>query len=42
MYQKDSAWFKLYFAIAAFPKDTAYIRDSLADTYAAPNVTIEH
>jgi hypothetical protein len=42
MYQKDSAWFKLYFAIAAFPKDTAYIRDSLADTYAAPHVTIEH
>jgi hypothetical protein len=42
MYQKDSAWFKLYFAIAAFPKDTAYIRDSLADTYAAPRVTIEH
>jgi hypothetical protein len=42
MYQKDSAWFKLYFPIAALPRDTSYIRDSLADTYAAPNVTIEH
>lgn len=42
MYQKDSAWFKLYFPIAALPKDTSYIRDSLSDTYAAPHVTIEH
>jgi hypothetical protein len=42
MYQKDSAWFKLYFPIAAMPKDTSYIRDSLSDTYAAPQVTIEH
>jgi hypothetical protein len=42
MYQKDSAWFKLYFPIAALPRDTGYIRDSLADTYAAPKVTIEH
>jgi hypothetical protein len=42
MDQKDSAWFKLYFPIAALPKDTAYIKDSLSDTYAAPQVTIEH
>jgi hypothetical protein len=42
MYQKDSAWFKLYFPIAALPKDTSYIKDSLADTYAAPHVIIEH
>jgi hypothetical protein len=42
MYQKDSAWFKLYFPIAALPKDTSYIKDSLADTYAAPSVVIEH
>ncbi len=42
MYQKDSAWFKLYFPITALPKDTSYIRDSLADTYAAPHVIIEH
>lgn len=42
MYQKDSAWFKLYFPIAALPKDTTYIRDSLSDTYAAPKVIIEH
>lgn len=42
MDQKDSAWFKLYFPIAALPKDTSYIKDSLADTYAAPHVTIEH
>jgi hypothetical protein len=41
MYQKDSAWFKLYFPIAAFPKDTTSIKDSLADTYAAPTVKIE-
>jgi hypothetical protein len=41
MDQKDSAWFKLYFPIAALPKDTAYIKDSLSDTYAAPRVTIE-
>ena len=42
MDQKDSAWFKLYFPIAALPKDTSYIKDSLSDTYAAPRVTIEH
>lgn len=41
MYQKDSAWFKLYFPIAAFARDTAYIKDSLSDTYAAPHVIIE-
>jgi hypothetical protein len=42
MYQKDSAWFKLYFPIAALPRDTSYIKDSLSDTYAAPRVIIEH
>jgi hypothetical protein len=42
LYQKDSAWFKLYFPIAALPRDTTHIKDSLADTYAAPNVIIEH
>ena len=42
MDQKDSAWFKLYFPIAALPKDTSYIKDSLADTYASPHVIIEH
>jgi hypothetical protein len=42
MYQKDSAWFKLYFPIAARPRDTTNIKDSLADTYAVPNVIIEH
>lgn len=42
MDQKDSSWFKLYFPIVALPKDTAYIRDSLSDTYAAPHVIIEH
>jgi len=42
MDQKDSAWFKLYFPIAALTKDTSYIKDSLADTYAAPKVFIEH
>jgi hypothetical protein len=41
MDQKDSAWFKLYFPIAALPGDTSYIKDSLADTYAAPHVVIE-
>jgi len=41
MDQKDSSWFKLYFAIAALPRDTTYIKDSLSDTYAAPRVTIE-
>jgi hypothetical protein len=38
--QKDSAFFKLYFPIAAAPKDTAHIRDSLADVYAS-HVSIE-
>jgi hypothetical protein len=42
MYQKDSAWFKLYFPIAALPRDTTNIKDSLADTYAVPKVIIEH
>lgn len=42
MDQKDSAFFKLYFPIAALPKDTAYIKDSLAETYAAPQVFVEH
>lgn len=41
MDQKDSSWFKLYFPIAALPRDTTYIKDSLSDTYAAPRVTIE-
>ncbi|HVS97161.1 MAG TPA: hypothetical protein VHE54_11790 [Puia sp.] len=40
MYQKDSAFFKLYFPIAAPLRDTARIKDSLADVYAA-RVTIE-
>ena len=38
---KDSVFFKLYFPIAAVPKDTTHIRDSIADVYAA-NVVIEH
>lgn len=42
MNQKDSAWFKLYFPIAALTRDTTYIKDSLSDTYAAPHVSIEH
>jgi hypothetical protein len=42
MDQKDSAWFKLYFPIAALARDTSYIKDSLSDTYATPNVIIEH
>jgi len=42
MDQKDSAWFKLYFPIAALTRDTTYIKDSLSDTYAAPRVSIEH
>lgn len=42
MDQKDSTWFKLYFPIAALARDTAYIKDSLSDTYATPNVIIEH
>jgi hypothetical protein len=39
--QKDSAFFKLYFPIAATIRDTTHIRDSLADVYAA-HVSIEH
>ena len=35
MEQKDSSYFKLYFPIAAAPRDTAHIRDSLMDVYAA-------
>jgi hypothetical protein len=42
MDQKDSAYFKLYFPIAAPPRDTTQIKDSLADVYAAPHVFIEH
>ena len=41
MDQKDSSFFKLYFPIATVPRDTAYIKDSLSDTYAAPHVVIE-
>lgn len=40
MDQKDSAYFKLYFPIAAALRDTTHIRDSLADVYGA-RVTIE-
>jgi hypothetical protein len=40
MEQKDSSFFKLYFPIAAAIKDTTYIKDSLADVYAA-HVSIE-
>jgi hypothetical protein len=40
MAQKDSAFFKLYFPIAAAAKDTTRIKDSLADVYAA-HVSIE-
>jgi hypothetical protein len=42
MEQRDSAWFKLYFPIAASVRDTTHIKDSLADVYAAPHVIIEH
>jgi hypothetical protein len=42
MDQKDSAWFKLYFPIAATARDTTHIKDSLSDVYAAPHVIIEH
>jgi hypothetical protein len=38
--QKDSTFFKLYFPIAAAPKDTTHIKDSLADVYAS-RITIE-
>ncbi len=41
MDQKDSSWFKLYFPISATIRDTAHIKDSLADVYAAPHVRIE-
>lgn len=41
MDQKDSSWFKLYFPIPALARDTAYIKDSLSETYAAPRVIIE-
>lgn len=40
MDQKDSTYFKLYFPIAATIRDTAHIKDSLADVYAA-HVSIE-
>jgi hypothetical protein len=41
MEQRDSAFFKLYFPIAAAVRDTTHIKDSLADVYAAPHVFIE-
>jgi hypothetical protein len=41
MDQKDSSFFKLYFPIAAAPRDTAAIKDSIADVYAS-RVSIEH
>jgi len=40
MDEKDSAYFKLYFPIAAAIRDTTHIKDSLADVYAA-QVSIE-
>jgi len=40
METKDSTFFKLYFPVAATPKDTTHIKDSIADVYAA-NVVIE-
>jgi len=40
MEEKDSAYFKLYFPIAAAIRDTTHIKDSLADVYAA-QVSIE-
>jgi hypothetical protein len=40
MDQKDSAFFKLYFPIAATIRDTTHIKDSLADVYAS-HVVIE-
>lgn len=42
MDEKDSSYFKIYFPITAAPRDTAHIRDSLADQYAQPHVIIEH
>jgi hypothetical protein len=41
MAQKDSSFFKLYFPIAAAPRDTTQIKDSIADVYAS-KVSIEH
>jgi hypothetical protein len=41
MDQKDSSFFKLYFPIAAAPRDTTAIKDSIADVYAS-RVSIEH
>ena len=41
MAQKDSSFFKLYFPIAARPRDTTQIKDSIADVYAS-KVSIEH
>ena len=41
MDQKDSSFFKLYFPIAARPRDTTQIKDSIADVYAS-RVSIEH
>jgi hypothetical protein len=40
METKDSTFFKLYFPVAAAPRDTTHIKDSIADVYAA-NVVIE-
>ena len=39
--QRDSSFFKLYFPIAAAPRDTTQIKDSIADVYAS-KVSIEH
>jgi hypothetical protein len=41
MDQRDSSFFKLYFPIAAAPRDTTQIKDSIADVYAS-KVSIEH
>jgi hypothetical protein len=41
MDQRDSSFFKLYFPIAARPRDTTQIKDSIADVYAS-RVSIEH
>jgi hypothetical protein len=40
LYQKDSAWFKVYFQFPALAKDTTHIKDSLRREY-AHNITIE-
>ncbi len=40
LFEKDSAWFKVYFAIPAKMKDTVHIKDSLRRQYDA-NVSID-